>query len=169
MKQQLLQPIKPNVSWSMDFMHDRLENGRSVRVFNVIDDYNREALMCHADYSFPAEKVVELLKRLIKENGKPESIRTDNGTEFIAKAFECFCSNSSIEHKRIQKGKPMQNAYCERFNRTFREDVLDAHIFENLNDLRETIEAWMNDYNKSHPHSSLGNKTPFEFKMKDIA
>lgn len=165
-KQVLLQPIQSNITWSMDFMQDSLENGRKVRIFNVIDDYNREALMCHADYSFPSEKVVSLLKELIDWYGKPSHIRTDNGTEFIAKAFEGFCSHSAIDHIRIQKGKPMQNGYVERFNRTFREDVLDAYLFESIQQIRELSDKWRDDYNNNHPHSSLGDSTPIEFKRK---
>lgn len=168
-KEVLLQPIAPNITWSMDFMSDVLENGRKIRILNVIDDYNREALMCEVDYSFPSEKVVKLIERLIDWYGKPSNIRTDNGTEFIAKAFEGFCSNSCIRHIRIQKGKPMQNGFCERFNRTFREDVLDAYLFENIHQVREIADNWMEDYNKNHPHSSLGDCTPIEFKMKRSA
>ncbi len=163
-KQALLQPIAENITWSADFMQDRLENGRKVRVLNVIDDYNREALLCEVSYSFPSERVVELLEQLIEWYGKPVNIRTDNGTEFIAKAFEGFCKNSSINHVRIQKGKPMQNGYVERFNRTFREDVLDAIIFEDLNQMRGFIETWMEDYNNHHPHDSLADHPPIEFK-----
>jgi len=168
-KQALLQPLSPNITWSMDFMHDVLEDGRKVRVLNVIDDFNREALMCYAAYSFPSSKVIELIERLIEWYGKPVNIRTDNGTEFIAKAFEGFCLNSDINHIRIQKGKPMQNGYCERFNRTFREDVLDAYIFESLSQLRNQAEQWREDYNNNHPHASIGNNTPIEFKMKRSA
>ncbi len=168
-KQALLQPLEPNMTWSMDFMEDRLEDGRKVRIFNVIDDYNREALMCYPAYSFPSQKVVELVNRLIDWHGKPKNIRTDNGTEFLAKAFEGFCQNSSIHHIRIQKGKPMQNGYCERFNRTFREDVLDAYIFEDLDSMEHIIEEWREDYNHNHPHSSLGDCTPLEFKLKRSA
>lgn len=162
----LVQPLSPNMTWSADFMEDRLENGRKVRILNIIDDYNREALLCHAAFSFPSQKVVSLVRRTIEWYGKPLTIRTDNGTEFIAKAFEGFCSNSSIEHRRIQKGRPMQNGYCERFNRTFREDVLDAHIFENLEQLQQLADAWKHDYNHHHPHSSLENCSPVEFKEK---
>lgn len=168
-KEVLLQPITPNTTWSMDFMSDVLDNGRKIRILNVIDDYNREALMCEVDYSFPSEKVVKLVEQLIDWHGKPSSIRTDNGTEFIAKAFEGFCSNSCIQHIRIQKGKPMQNGFCERFNRTFREDVLDAYLFENIHQVREIADNWMQDYNNHHPHSSLGDCSPIEFKMKRSA
>ena len=168
-KQVLLQPIKQNITWSADFMEDRLENGRKVRILNVIDDYNREALLCEPGFSFPAERVVELFQQLIEWYGKPESIRTDNSPEFIAKAFKDFCKNSQITHLRIQKGKPMQNGYVERFNKTFREDVLDAIIFENLNQMRGYIDDWMEDYNNEHPHSSLGDHSPIEFNRRKIA
>jgi putative transposase len=162
-KQVLLQPIQPNLTWSMDFMEDRLENGRKFRTFNIIDDYNREALAIDIDFSFPSSSVVELVKRVISWRGKPEQIRTDNGTEFIAKAFEGFCSNSGIEHIKIQKGRPMQNGYVERFNRHYREDVLDMHIFETISQVREKTDEFMDDYNTNHPHDSLGNLSPIEF------
>jgi putative transposase len=118
-KRMLLQPIASNLTWSIDFMKDRLENGRKFRTLNILDDYNREALAIEVEYSFPANKVVKLIKRVIEWRGKPDDIRTDNGTEFIAKDFEVFCENSCINHVLIQKGKPTQNSYVERFNRTF--------------------------------------------------
>lgn len=167
-KQALVQPIKANVTWSMDFMEDRLENGRKVRTLNIIDDCNREPLAIEIQHSFPSSLVVETVQRIIEHRGKPENIRTDNGTEFIAKAFEGFCNDSSINHLRIQKGKPSQNAYIERFNRSYREDVLDAFIFENLKQLRELTDEWMHDYINHHPHSSLGLKTPKEFLINRI-
>jgi putative transposase len=162
-KEVLLQPIKPNLTWSLDFMEDTLDNGRKFRTLNIIDDYNREILTIEVGYSFPSVKVVEMLNQVIEWRGKPEQIRSDNGTEFIAKAFEGFCENSGISHVRIQKGKPMQNGYIERFNRTYREDVLDINIFENLNQVKEKTEEFITDYNYSHPHESLGNLSPIEF------
>lgn len=165
-KQALLQPLFPNLTWSMDFMEDRLDNGRKVRILNIIDDYNREALMVEAAYSYPSEKVVEMVKQVIEWRGKPKAIRTDNGTEFIAKAFEGFCDNANIEHRKIQKGKPNQNAFIERFNRSYREDVLDANIFETMNQVKELSLNWMDDYNNNHPHASLDDLTPIEFMKK---
>jgi putative transposase len=163
-KKALLQPIAPNITWSADFMQDRLENGRKIRILNVIDDYNRQALMCHVSFSFPSTEVVELMTQLVEWNGAPVNIRTDNGTEFLAKVFEDFCSNSGINHLRIQKGKPMQNGYIERFNRSFREDVLDAYLFENKKQVQLVVNDWMEDYNNHHPHDSLGGMPPIEFK-----
>jgi putative transposase len=168
-KRPLLQPIRKNLTWSMDFMHDSLDNGRKFRTLNIIDDYNREALAVEINYSFSSEEVVRTLESIIEMRGKPLEIRTDNGTEFLAKAFKGFCQNSSIEHITIQKGKPNQNGYIERFNRTFREDVLDANIFTTLMQVREIKEEWIEDYNNEHPHASLGDMSPCDFKKKHNA
>jgi putative transposase len=130
---------------------------------NIIDDYNREALAIEVDYSFPSAKVVDMLKRVIEWRGKPEEIRSDNGIEFIAKDFSVFCSNSGINHLRIQKGKPSQNGYIERFNRTYREDVLDINLFESIQQVRIKTEEFMEDYNNYHPHESLNNMSPVKF------
>jgi putative transposase len=168
-KRALLQPLFPNLTWSMDFMEDRLENGRKVRVLNVIDDYNREALAIETEHSFTSNRVVEAIQQIIEWRGKPKEIRTDNGTEFIAKAFEGFCENSAIAHVKTQKGKPNQNAYIERFNRSYREDVLDANIFESIKQVRQESLDWMNDYNNNHPHGSLDDLSPVEFMKKRMS
>lgn len=165
-KAPLTLPIKSNVIWSMDFMHDVLDNGRKFRVLNVIDDYNREALAVESEHSFPSNKVIDVMQRLIEFNGKPDSIRVDNGSEFIAKVFKQWCKNECIEIKYIQPGKPMQNAYVERFNRTFREDILDAYIFESIKEVRQLAEKWRMDYNEYHPHKSLMGMSPIRFKEK---
>lgn len=163
-KQTLLQPLEMNLTWSMDFMSDSLENGRRFRTFNVIDDFNREALLIEPDYSFPSMKVIELLKNLIEYHGKPEQIRTDNGTEFLSHIFQNFCNENGIEHVKIQKGKPMQNGYVERFNKSYRGGVLNAFLFESLQQVRTETVKWQEDYNENHPHKSLANRTPREFK-----
>ena len=162
-KTPLVQPEKMNLTWSMDFMEDRLENGRKVRILNIIDDFNREAITMEIDYSFTSNRVVEFVKQAIEWRGKPKRIRTDNGTEFTAHIFEKYCEDNKIDLIHIQKGKPMQNGYVERFNRSYREAVLDAFIFENLNQYKTETETWMEDYNNHHPHESLGDKTPVEF------
>lgn len=165
LKTPLVQPESINITWSMDFMEDRMENGRKVRLLNVIDDYNREALCMEVNYSFPAERVVEMLQQTIEWRVKPNSIQTDNGTEFIARKFEEYCTGNNIHHIKIQKGKPMQNAYVERFNRSYREAVLDAFLFETINQMKEETELWMEDYNYHHPHESLGDETPVEYSQ----
>ena len=165
-KAPLTLPIASNITWSMDFMHDVLESGRKFRVLNVIDDYNREALATESGHSFPAVKVVEVMERLVEFKGKPDRIRVDNGSEFVAKEFRKWCDRMHIDVQYIQPGKPMQNAYVERFNRYFREDVLDAFIFSHIRDVQLEAEKWRRDYNHYHPHKSLMGLSPIQFKAK---
>lgn len=110
-KEPLLQPILPNVTWSMDFMHDGLIQGRKFRSFNVIDDYNREALSLTIDTSISSKRVIRELDKLVAWRGKPDNLRVDNGPEFIAKTLASWCEENKITLKFIQKGKPTQNAY----------------------------------------------------------
>lgn len=110
----------------MDFMSDALTSGRKVRILNIMDDCTRESLATYADHSIPGERVVDVLKDIITERGKPKYIRVDNGPEFRSKCFMKWCEEKKIDIRYIQPGRPMQNAYIERLNRTFREDVLDA-------------------------------------------
>ena len=162
-KQPLLPPIELNECWSMDFMSDTLTDGRKVRVLNIIDDCNREALVTQARMSYPAVALVETLENLTQEIGTPKYIRCDNGPEFIAKTFINWCKKHFIEIKHIQPGKPMQNGYIERFNRFYREDVLDAYYFNDIYQLQTLSNQWKEDYNFNHPHKSLGNKSPKEY------
>lgn len=152
-----------NQCWSMDFMSDALESGRKVRVLNVIDDFNREALNITVDSSLPAERVVRELKDVIDWRGKPEEIRVDNGPEFTSGTFVHFCEKEQINIKYIQPGKPTQNAFIERFNRTFRKDVLNAYVFTSIDQMNEIAIEWQDDYNENHPHKSLKRKSPKKF------
>lgn len=153
---------QPNEVWSIDFMSDSLTDGRRIRVFNVLDDYNREALMTKVGISFPAQRVTRLLNQLLEERGKPKYIRSDNGTEFIANDFKGWADYHNIEVIYIQPGKPTQNAYVERFNKSFRRGVLDAYLFNTISQAQEKADTWTYDYNYYHPHKSLGRKTPRE-------
>ena len=159
-KTPLDQPQAPRQVWSADFMSDGLMTGRKFRVFNLIDDYNREALCTTPALSMPALRVVEYLRQAIEVYGKPLQIRVDNGPEFISKIFMSYCETEGIEINYIQPGKPSQNGYIERFNKTFREDVLDAYIFRNLEEVQQIAEDFREDYNKYHPHKSMGRKSP---------
>jgi putative transposase len=162
-KEPLTQPLTVNHTWSMDFMCDSLVYGRRFRTLNIIDDYNREALAIEADFSLPGEKVINVLKEIIFWRGKPQRLRIDNGPEFISKALKKWCNEKNIELKYIQPGKPTQNAYIERFNRFYREDVLDAYLFDDLEQVQRLSNEWMNDYNQNHPHKSLGGMSPFQY------
>lgn len=159
----LSQPIMPNVTWSMDFMSDALEDGRRVRVLNVIDDYNRECLAATNGISMSSQRVTRILDEVIEIKGKPESIRTDNGPEFTSHHYIDWCKSRGINPIHIQPGKPNQNGYVERFNRTFREDVLDAYIFESISQLQIVSDKWRILYNTSHPHQSLKRMSPVGF------
>jgi len=165
-KEPLLRPIYPNVTWSMDFMHDTLECGKSVRSLNIIDDFNREILNITIDTSLPSAKVVSQLEQLIDWRGKPEKIRVDNGPEFIAEKLKDWCRKKDILLHYIQPGKPTQNSLIERFNRTFRAEFLDVYLFENLRQMRNYSEIWMWMYNNERPHKSLQYLTPRDFLLK---
>ncbi len=160
----ITQPIYPNKMWSMDFMSDALEDGRRIRILNIMDDYNRECLSIECGISFPSQRVTRIMEELIDLRGKPESIRTDNGPEFISHHYIGWCSKHEIKPEYIQPGKPNQNGYIERFNRTYRKDVLDAYLFESLAQLRIINEKWKQQYNTQHHHQSLDGKTPIAFR-----
>jgi putative transposase len=131
----------------MDFMCDVLLNKRRFRTLNIIDDFNREAIAVEAAYTMPAMRVTQILERTIHEQGKPSCIRVDNGPEFISKEFKDWCESRGIKVQYTQPGKPMQNGYIERFNRTFRENILDAYLFEDINQVQVLADEWMEDYN----------------------
>lgn len=167
-KQPLLVPIRMNQTWSMDFMQDSLESGRKFRCLNVIDDFNRECLAIEVDTSLSGQHVVRVLESIIELRGKPNEIRVDNGPEFISSALDQFCEKENITLRFIQPGRPMQNGFIERFNKSLRIDVLDAFIFENLDQVREVSEEWLQDYNLNHPHSSLGGMSPSKYLERAI-
>lgn len=163
-KEGLSHPIMPNVMWSIDFMSDALEDGRRLRTFNVIDDYNRQCLGIRTGISMPSVRVTRILDEIIETYGKPRAIRCDNGPEFVSIHFEQWAKTNEIAIKYIQPGKPNQNGYIERFNRTYREDVLDAYLFSDLQQVQITTEHWIDQYNTKYPHQSLGRMSPVGFR-----
>lgn len=154
-------PDKAGESWSMDFMSDSLATGRRFRTLNVIDDFNREALAIEIDTSLPAVRVIHVLTSIYFWRGYPKRIRVDNGPEFIAHTLQEWAKAHGIEMDFIEPGKPAQNAYIERFNRTYREDVLDMYLFSSLDEVRDLTEEWMHHYNGERPHMALGGRTPY--------
>jgi len=161
--QPLVQPERANACWSLDFMSDSLDNGRSFRTFNVLDDFNREGLWIEIDTSLPATRVTRVLDMIASERGYPTQVRVDNGPEFISHHMAGWARRHAVRIHFIQPGKPAQNGFVERFNRTYREDVLDAYMFNSLDEARRITADWLEEYNSIRPHASLGNKTPYEF------
>lgn len=156
------QPVLNDV-WSLDFMRDTLYDGRPFRTLNVIDEGNREALRIECGTSITARRLVRVMNELIEVYGRPRAIRLDNGPEMTAESFVKWAQDEGIALWYIQPGKPNQNAYIERFNRSFRAEVLDAHLFDSVSAVQVLVDAWMSDYNDKRPHESLGNVPPTVF------
>jgi putative transposase len=165
-KEPLTLPIGKNIVWSMDFMQDSLNYGKTFRVLNVLDDFNREALWNVIDVSIGSQRLVRELDRLVALRGVPEAIRVDNGPEFTSANFQIWYKQKDIEIKYIQPGKPVQNSLIERFNRSYRQEVLNAYLFDSLSQVMVLSEEWLEHYNGKRPHEALGNLTPRDFLKK---
>jgi putative transposase len=158
-------PQIANHTWSADFMADALWSGRRFRTFNVNDDFNRESMKIEIDTSLPSARVIRALDELVELRGAPRRLRLDNGPEFISAALRQWAQQNSVALVHIQPGKPTQNAYIERFNRTFRTEVLDRFVFTTLDEVRRMAEDWRHRYNHQRPHRSLGGLSPIHFAM----
>ncbi len=161
----LATPEALNQSWSIDFMHDALVCGRRFRTFNVVDDFNREALAIEIDLNIPAQRMVRVLDRIVANRGYPLKMRIDNGPELISLALAQWAEDHGVMLEFIKPGKPTQNAFIERFNRTYRTEILVFYLFRTLNEAREITERWLNEYNSERPHESLNNLTPEEYRL----
>jgi len=155
-------PEAINRVWSMDFMHDALSDGRNFRLFNVLDDYNREGLAVEADLSLPAARVIRTLEQIIEWRGQPHMIRCDNGPEYISGALQTWASRKNILIEHIEPGNPQQNAYIERFNRTVRYDWLAQYLFDSIEDVQDAATSWLWTYNHERPNMALGGFTPIQ-------
>ena len=153
-------PATLNETWSMDVMHDQLQDGRRYRLLNILDDCNWEGLGIEIDFSLPAERVIRCLNPLIEWRGNPRRIRCDNGPEYISAQVVGWAEKQGIELTYIQPGNPQQNAYIERYNRTVRYDWLNQHLFENLEDVQDYATVWLWAYNHERPNMAIGGITP---------
>ena len=158
--QPLAVPEAINETWSMDFMHDSLTDGRAYRLFNVIDDFNREGLGIEVDLSLPAERVIRALEQIIEWRGAPKVIRSDNGPEYISGRLSAWAEKRGIRLEHIQPGNPQQNAYIERYNRTVRYDWLGQYLFESIEEVQGFATRWLWTYNHERPNMALGGITP---------
>ena len=155
---------RPNERWAMDFMHDMLADGRTVRVFTLIDAYTRECLALEAGIHFRGADVAALLSRVVAERGTPVIIQCDQGTEFTSMALDQWAYWNHVQLDFSRRGKPGDNALCEAFNGSVRRECLSQAYFLTLGDLRQTLATWKADYNNHRPHSSLNNLTPAHFR-----
>ena len=162
----MLVPERANERWSLDFVSDAFTDGRRFRVLAIVDDFSRECLSLVADTSLSGLRVTRELTAITARRGRPKTIVSDNGTELTSMAVLRWCQETRIDWHYIAPGKPMQNAFVESFNGSFRDELLNETLFSSLAEAHEKITAWKDDYNRHRPHSSLGNLTPEEFAMK---
>jgi putative transposase len=158
-------PDSINQCWSADFMSDALWCGHRFRTFNLVDDFNREGLAIEVDTNLPAQRIIRVLDRVASERGYPAKLRVDNGPEWTSVQMADWAETHGVELEFIQPGKPMQNGFVERFNRTYREEVLNLYVFHTLREVRDITDSWLPDYNGERPHESLGNLTPTEYAI----
>ena len=159
----LPRPKRINRIWSMDFVHDRLVNQRKIRMLTIVDHFSRESVAIEVGHGLKASDVIRCLSRLKITRGLPEIITVDNGSEFSGNEMDLWAYENGVELNFIRPGKPTENAYIESFNGRLRDECLNTNVFYNLEDAKEIIENWRQDYNNWRPQSALGNKTPREY------
>jgi putative transposase len=167
-KAELYVPLAPDTVWSADFMSDALLCGKRFRLFNVVDDFNRELMHVEVDTSITSQRLIRIFEQLEREHGLPQILRTDNGPEFLGEAFIEWAKLHGMVLMYIQPGKPNQNAFVERFNRTMRDELLDQNLFLRLKDVREAVYWWQLEYNEDRCHDSLDDMTPMECRQKHL-
>ena len=160
---ELPRPAERMEKWSLDFVHDNLSNGRSIRTLTIIDEHSRESPMIEVDTSLSSLRVIQVLNRLKHTVGLPTEIGVDSGSEFTSHEFQNWAKQNGIGLDYCQPGKKNENAFIESFNARFRDECLNMHWFTTVDEAREIIEDWRNHYNTKRPHGSLGGLTPFEF------
>jgi putative transposase len=154
---------QPNQGWAMDFMRATLADGRSFRVFTLVDLFTREALTIDVDQSLPGARVVRALDAVATVRAAPAFIVIDNGTEFTSRVLDAWAYRRGVTLHFIAPGKPVQNAFIESFNGRLRDECLNQHWFSCVAEARILIDAWRTDYNRVRPHTSLGYRTPEQF------
>ena len=164
-------PRKPPISvscseecWAMDFVHDNLADGRTIRILTIVDLWDRTCPALTIDFSQTGQNVIRTLDKLKMQGRLPRMLRTDNGPEFTCNAVRSWAEKNGIALDNTRRGKPTDNGHIESFNGRLRDECLNQYIFETLDDAREKIYAWMDDYNFTRPHGALGWLTPAAYK-----
>lgn len=155
-----LRPEYKNHVWSYDFVEDKTHDGRKFRMFNVIDEFSRECLAIRVKRKLNSQDVLSVLAKLFIQRGVPDYVRSDNGSEFIAKRVRKWFADTNVNTLYIEPGSPWENGYCESFNGKLQDELLKGEIFYTLKEAQVLIERWRIDYNTIRPHSSLGYRPP---------
>ncbi len=161
-------PVKLNQVWTMDFVHDQLDDGRKIRCLTLVDKLSRECLRIEVDYKLKAQQVVQALNFVKIERGLPEVICVDNGSEFTSLLLDQWAYFQGVKLHFIKPGKPVENGHIESFNGKFRDECLNSHLFNSISHAQDEIERWRIDYNNWRPHTSIGNLTPREFARRKM-
>ena len=159
-------PHGPNECWSMDFVADRLSDGRPFRLLTLVDNFSRVSPAIAVDFSLNGKRVVEVMERLKMTFGLPKTIKVDNGSEFISKVVDEWAHHNKVSLDFSRPGKPTDHAFIESFNGRLRQECLNQNWFTSLDDARQIVETWREDYNELRPHSSLDHRTPSEFVVR---
>jgi len=162
-RRERFEPRRPNDAWSMDFVADELTNGQRFRALTIVDVFSREALAIQVDQRLRGEHVVEVCNRLVAQRRAPKRIFVDNGSEFSGRLMDLWAYHHGVRIDFSRPGKPTDNCFIETFNGSLRDECLNVHWFETLEDARAKIEAWRRDYNESRPHQALNELAPAEF------
>ena len=158
-----VEAVAPNEGWSMDLMADEIFNGQRIRLLTLVDNFSRESLAIEVDTHLGGHRVVEVLQGISLDRPLPKIIRVDNGPEFISKVLDQWAYLNGVELDFSRPGKPTDNALIEAFNGRFRQECLNENWFLSLEDAREKVEDWREEYNKKRPHGALDNLSPIEF------
>jgi putative transposase len=164
-----LRPLAPKQAgkvWAYDFVFDSCANGQKLKMLTIVDEYTRECLGVEVDGRINSPRVVEVLEKLMSEHGRPQYLRSDNGPEFVASRVKEWLKRSGVETAYIEGGKPWQNGLNESFNGKLRDECLNLEWFRNRAEAKIVIEQWRKHYNDKRPHSSLGYKTPAQFRAE---
>ncbi len=159
-------PRRTNQAWSMDFVSDQLTNGQRFRALTIVDVFSREALAIQVGKQLRGENVVEVCNALVAQRGAPKRVFTDNGSEFSGRIFDLWAYHHGVRIDFSRPGKPTDNCFIESFNGSLRDECLNVHWFESMEEARARIEAWRIDYNESRPHQALQEETPTQFAMQ---
>ena len=161
-----LQAEYPRHVWTYDFMEDRTWDGRKVRILTVVDEYTRESPAIEPARQMKSRDVIVVLEEAFRKYGTPVYLRSDNGPEFIARAIKEWLRQKGVQTHYIDPGCPWQNAFGESFNDKVRTECLNLELFYTVQDAKGILNSWRRHYNTARPHSSLGYRTPTEFRRE---